>query len=108
MLKFVVVIYKKRDMSVEDFRRYFRDVHGPMVQRIPGLRKYVQNYLVADPKRKPPGWHGIAELFFEDWEAMETAWSSEPGVLATNDLEAFVDLTLTSWSVVEEATLRQQ
>jgi hypothetical protein len=36
---------------------------------------------------------------------METAWSSKQGVLATNDLEAFVDLSQTSWSVVEEAAL---
>lgn len=103
MLKFIVVVYKKPAMSVEDFRHYFRDVHGPMVLRIPGLKRYVQNYTVADPRRKPPGWHGIAELYFDDWKAMELAWASEQGVLATNDLEAFVDLSQTSWSVVEEA-----
>jgi uncharacterized protein (TIGR02118 family) len=103
MLKFVVVVYKRPGMSMEDFRHYFRDVHGPMVQNIPGLKKYVQNYIIADPKRKPPGWHGLAELYFDDWEAMEAAWSSEQGILATNDLGAFVDLSQTSWSVVEEA-----
>lgn len=90
-------------MSMEDFRHYFRDVHGPMVQSIPGLKKYVQNYTITDPKRKPPGWHGIAELYFDDWEAMEAGWSSEQGISATNDLEAFADLSRTSWSVVEEA-----
>ncbi len=103
MLKFMVVVCKRPDMSVEAFRYYFRHVHGPIVERIPGLKKYVQNYVVTDPRRKPPGWHGIAELYFDDWEAMETAWASEQGVLATNDLGAFVDLSQTSWSAVEEA-----
>ncbi len=69
MLKFIVVAYKRPDMSMEDFRHYFHDVHGPMVETIPGLKKYAQNYAVADPRRKPPGWHGIAELYFDDWEA---------------------------------------
>lgn len=59
MLKFVVVLYKKTGMSAEDFRLYFCQVHGPLAQRLPELRKYVQNYVVADPKRKPPGWDAL-------------------------------------------------
>ena len=62
MLKFVVVLYKKPGMSVEDFRQHLRQQHGPLAQKLPGSRKYVQNYVIADPKRKPPGWNGIVEL----------------------------------------------
>jgi uncharacterized protein (TIGR02118 family) len=105
MLKFLVVLYKKPEMSTEDFRQYLRYVHGPLAQKLPGLRNYVQNYVVADPKRKPPGWDGIVELYFEDWAAMEAAWASPEGAASDADLRAFVDLSRTRWSVVEEATI---
>ena len=106
MLKFAVVLYKRSDMTFEGFRDYFRNIHGPLVQRIPGLRKLVYNYVGADPTRKPPTWHGIAELYFDDFEAMQAAWSTPEGKAATKDLEAFVDLERTTWSVVEEEKLR--
>lgn len=105
MLKFVVVLYKKPGMSAEDFRQHLRHVHGPLAQKLPGLRKYVQNYVVADPKRKPPGWHGIVELYFDDWSAMEAAWASPEGAASDADLPAFADISRTTWSVVEEATI---
>ena len=105
MLKFAVVLYKRSDLSVEQFLKYYREIHGPMAERLPGLRKYVQNYVVADPKRQPPGWQIIAELYFHDWETMEKAWASPAGITATADLEAFADLRRTTWAVVEEAVI---
>ncbi len=105
MLKFAVVIYKKSELSEEGFRNYFRDVHGAMARKIPGLRRYVQNHVVADPTRTPPGWHAIAELYFDNFEAMQAAWSTPEGEAATSDLVAFADLTRTTWSVVDEVTI---
>jgi len=71
------------------------------------LRKYVQNYVSADPRRKAPGWDAIIELYFDDWAAMEAAWASSRGAASDADLPAFADLTRTTWSVVEEVILRQ-
>ncbi len=105
MLKFVVVLYKRPDRSPAEFRSYFRDIHGPMVQKLPGLRKYIQNYVAADPKRKHPGWDGVAELYFDGWEALESAWASPEGKAATDDLAEFLDLERTTWSVVDEAII---
>lgn len=107
MLKFAVLIYKRADLSDDEFRNYFRNVHGAMARKIPGLRKYIQNHVVADPTRKPPGWHGIAELYFDDFEAMQAVWSTPEGEAATRDLEAFADLARTTWSVVDEVTIRE-
>lgn len=39
MLKFMVVLYKRPEMSSEEFRRYLRDVHGPLAKNLPGLRR---------------------------------------------------------------------
>ena|SRR5713101_5496131 len=106
MVKFAVVLYKRPDWSMEDFQNYLRGVHGRLAMKIPGLRRYVQNYVAQDPSRKPPGWHAIAELYFDNWEAMEAAWASPEGESATKDLGAFADLSLTTWSVVEEKIIR--
>ena len=106
MLKFVVILYRRSDMSPDQFNDYFQNVHGPLADKIPGLKKYIQNYVIADPKRKHPGWDGIAELYFANWKEMESGWASHQGEVATNDLNEFVDLEKTSWSVVEENSIR--
>ena len=102
MLKFMVVLYKRPEMSGEGFRRYLRDVHGPLAKNLPGLRRYVQNFVEADPRRNPPAWDAVIELYFDDWGSMEAAWASPEGAASDADLRAFADLSRTSWSVVEE------
>jgi uncharacterized protein (TIGR02118 family) len=102
MLKFAVVIYRRKGLTRAEFRRHLEEIHGPLVLRLPGLRKYTQNYVSDDPKRKAPGWDAIVELWFDDQASMEAAWASAQGAASDADLPAFTDLTRTSWSVVEE------
>lgn len=106
MLKFVVVLYRRPDVSPEEFRSNLRNVHGLMAERIPGLRRYVQNHVVADPTRRHPGWDAIVELFWDDWAAMEAAWQTPEGQEATQHLAAFADLSRSTWSVVSEDVRR--
>jgi uncharacterized protein (TIGR02118 family) len=107
MLKFMVVLYRRPGMSRTDFARYLREVHGPMAQKLPGLRKYTQNYVADDPARKHPGWDAIIELYWDNWNEMEAAWKTPAGEAATKDLEQFADLDRTNWSVVDEWYLRE-
>jgi uncharacterized protein (TIGR02118 family) len=102
MLKFMVVVYRKPELSDEQFRRHLKQVHGPLAQKLPGLRKYTQNYPCADAKREHPGWDAIVELYFDDWQTMEQAWASPEGAASDADLSLFADLKRTTWSVVEE------
>lgn len=106
MLKFVVVLYKRASLTEEEFSRWLREVHGPLAEKLPGLKRYIQNFVVADPNRKHPGWSAVVELYFADWEAMESAWRSPEGIAATGDLGAFADLERTTWSVVGERCVR--
>jgi uncharacterized protein (TIGR02118 family) len=106
MLKFMVVVYKRADLTDEQFRQHFEQVHGPLAAKLPGLRHYIQNYCsYDDARRKPPGWDAIVELYFDDWDAMEAAWESPEGKAADADLPLFADLSRTTWSVVEEVTV---
>jgi uncharacterized protein (TIGR02118 family) len=102
MLKFMVVIYRKPELSAAEFRRHLQEVHGPLAMKLPGLQKYVQNFASDDSKRESPGWDAIVELYFESWAAMEAAWESPQGKASDADLPLFADLNLATWSVVEE------
>jgi uncharacterized protein (TIGR02118 family) len=104
MLKFMVVLYRRAGMTAEEFRRHLQQVHGPLAKKLPELRKYVQNYACADPKRAP-GWDAIVELYFDDWAAMEAAWDSAEGAASDADLPLFADLSRTTWAAVDEITL---
>ena len=73
MLKFLVVLYRRPDITAERFHAVLRDEHGPMAERIPGLRRYVQNHVARDPGRDHPGWDAVVELYWDDWASMEAA-----------------------------------
>jgi uncharacterized protein (TIGR02118 family) len=45
MLKFIVVIYKRPDLTQEQFRRHQQQIHGPLARNLPGLRNYIQNFV---------------------------------------------------------------
>ena len=104
MLKFMVVLYKRPDLTQEEFRRHLQEIHGHLAKALPGVRKYIQNFVVADPKCTP-GWDAIIELYFDDWASMEAAWASPQGAASDADLPAFADLTRTTWSAVDEVTV---
>lgn len=106
MLKFVVVLYRRADLSEEQFHEHLRNEHGPMAERLPGLRRYVQNHVLPDANRQHPGWDAVVELFWDDWASMETAWRTPEGERATRHLAEFVDLSRSSWSVVSEEVRR--
>jgi uncharacterized protein (TIGR02118 family) len=101
MLKFIVVIYKRPDLTQEQFRRHLQEIHGPLARNLPGLRKYMQNFVCEDPTRKP-GWDAVVELYFDNWSSMEAAWASPQGLASDADLPAFADLTRTTWAAVDE------
>ncbi len=107
MIKFMVVLYRKPELTVAQFREHLETVHSRLAQNLPGLMRYRQNYVVADTKRKHPGWDAIVELYFENREVMEAAWASPQGAASDADLTLFADTGRTTWSVVEEVTVQE-
>lgn len=105
MLKFMVVVYRRPDLTAAEFRRHLEEVHSPLAKALPGLRRYQQNHVASDSKRDHPGWDAIVELYFDNRESMEAAWASPQGAASDADLPLFADLTRTTWSVVKERNL---
>ena len=105
MLKFMVVLYRKADLTRQQFRTHLEEIHAPLARNLPGLKRYVQNHVCPDPKREHPGWDAVVELYFDNRDTMEAAWASQQGAASDADLPLFADLSRTTWSVVEEITI---
>jgi uncharacterized protein (TIGR02118 family) len=106
MIKVVYCFQKRPGMSHEDFDHYWRDVHGQIGARIPGLRRLVQSRavrLVADARQ--PDFDGVAELWFDDEAALMRARASEEWKLSTVDEHHFLDPSSILYGVTEERTV---
>ena len=103
MIKLVYCISKKPGMSDEEFFHYWRNVHGPIGARIPGLRRLVQSRRVTIAgDRRAPDFDGMAELWFDDMKALLAARGSPEWKLSTEDESNFVDHSRVAYFVSEE------
>jgi uncharacterized protein (TIGR02118 family) len=71
MIKVIMVVKKRQGISREEFYKYWKDVHGPLVAKhIPHLKKYIQNHFVEIPGNKYEG-DGIIETWYDDIESFQ-------------------------------------
>src|SRR5690348_5280043 len=77
----------------EEFHARWSDSHAPLAARLPGLRKYVQNRVIADlPKATRRGnfiFDGFGFMWFDDISSMQRSFSSGEQEKCTTDLTAF-------------------
>ena len=99
MVKVLVVLQKKEDMTRAEFRRYWREIHGPIGARMPGVRRYMQNHVLADGAP----FDGVAEMWFESPADMQAAFTSEAAAEAARDVANF--LSGTQVVMVEEVEM---
>lgn len=90
------LLRRRPDLSREQFRAHWRDVHGPLARQMPGLRGYHQNHVVDDRQlgvdHSRGAWDidGISELWFDSAEAMEAAIASPAYQPVRDDSPAFL------------------
>ena len=78
MIKTVGLLTRKSGATHEQFVKHWVGTHAPLAHKVPGLRRYVQNHLRGERTRADiPATEveldGIAELWFDDQAALETA-----------------------------------
>jgi uncharacterized protein (TIGR02118 family) len=81
MIKTLSLLTRKPGLSHEAFIRHWVEVHAPLAHAVPGLRRYVQSHIRAEPSRPDIATNeiavdGIAELWFDDRAALERAHAS--------------------------------
>ncbi len=103
MVKIVYCISKLPRLTNEEFHRYWRDVHGPIAGGIPGCRKYVQSHTIHRAfGGREPAFDGVAELWFDDWTALEAAMATKEVAAALEDERKFIDHSRTALFIAEE------
>jgi uncharacterized protein (TIGR02118 family) len=74
---------------VNAFERYYADTHAALATAIPGLRRFEAARGIATPDGSELPYRRIAELTFEDVEALQAGLASEEGQAAVNDIPNF-------------------
>jgi uncharacterized protein (TIGR02118 family) len=105
-MKLIYVLRRKPGMSLEEFQRYWRECHGPLVARYAatlGIRRYVQVHtrlpvqpVAPDPLRGPmqEPYDGVAELWLDAESATGTPHERrEAARLLAEDEAKFIDFS---------------
>lgn len=102
MLHLFYFITKRADLEAAAFSRYWRDTHGPIVQRIPQLRRYLQSHAISETPLSP-SFDGAAEAWVDDaasLEALQQSAEYRDGALA--DEPNFIDMDRVAWMVTRD------
>ena len=104
MVKLIYTITRKAGMSVEEFQRHWRDVHGPIAAKMPGCRRYVQSHVLPQlyDREQQPAYDGVAELWFDDYETMQASFYSPEAKAARADELHFIDHSKSFLIITEE------
>lgn len=87
MVKAVVLYGHPEDP--EAFERHYAEKHTPLAEAIPGLRRFEAARGVATPDGSAVPYQRIAELTFDDVDALQAGMASAEGQAAVDDLPNF-------------------
>jgi uncharacterized protein (TIGR02118 family) len=92
MAKGIGFVKRRPGMSVEDFQRHWREIHGSLGLAVPGLRRYEQSHtrLAAYAQGREPKWDGISLIWFDDSKALRAGMTSPEFKLAQTDDPNFI------------------
>ena len=117
MIKFVMCITRRPNMTREEFKDYWMNKHGPFFMNnadAMGAKKYVQSHTLDTPLNEGlrtsrgmlPEYDGVAEVWFESEEALMEGMSSPEGqklgAALLEDEGNFIDHSKSSAFIVEE------
>ena len=91
-LKSIDFVNRKAGMSVAQFQRYWRDIHGPLCLAAPAMLRYKQNQTrpAAYDKRKAPPYDGVAMIWYEDLQSLRSAAATAEFEILRSDVENFM------------------
>jgi len=87
MVKLVVAYGPPEDAAA--FDQYYADTHAPLAQAIPGLRNFEAGKVLGTPDGSAAPYHLIAQLSFDDLEALQAALGTPEGQAAAGDIANF-------------------
>lgn len=83
----LIALYRKPADTAEFDKHYF-EVHTPLVKQYPGLRKLEITKVTGAPIGEAK-FYLMAEMYFDNKEAMDAAMASKEGKAVAKDLMSF-------------------
>jgi uncharacterized protein (TIGR02118 family) len=83
MIKVISLLKRQTNLSFEEFKKWISEEHPSLGQKIPGLRGYRVNALVAENPDAP--YDAVSEMWFENDAARKAAFESPEGKAAAAD-----------------------
>jgi uncharacterized protein (TIGR02118 family) len=108
MIKTISLLTRRAELTHEQFVKHWFEVHGPLAHAVPGLRRYVQSHILSERTRPDiPASEveidGIAELWYDDRDAMARALASPEAKTLYADGVLFIGRIKTY--VIDERTI---
>ncbi len=91
-IKSIDFVTHKSGMPIDEFRAYWRELHGPLCAAIPAVRRYVQNHTRRSiyDSGKTPAFDGVAMTWFDSMDALRAAAPTPEFARLRDDVEKFV------------------
>ena len=86
MIKLIALYRRPSDKT--DFDMHYDAIHVPLVKKYPGLRKLEVTRITGAPIGETK-FYLIAEMYFDDKDAMDRALASPEGKAVTRDIISF-------------------
>ena len=102
MLKVMIVLYKRPDMSRDEFSEYWHGPHAAITKEWPGVRRYFQNHVLPELPLGDPPCDGIAELWFDNQDVLLSSLGSAEAQRTLTDLANFADTERTKPVIVDQ------
>lgn len=101
MIKLICFVRRKEGMSSDEFHRYWRDVHGPLVARTRSGQhalRYEQNHSVSDDD----GYDGVTIQWYSSVEDFYASIREDDYAEINADIEKFLDTSRLQFVLTEE------
>jgi uncharacterized protein (TIGR02118 family) len=100
MIKLLFLAKKQSYLSYDQFITYLVKIHAPLVEQMPGARRYVINAVLPESSFTTQGCDAVEEIWFDSMAAMQEAMASKEGREVVADRRSFS--TRDTGSVVAE------
>lgn len=84
----LIALYKHPE-NKEEFDEHYFNVHGPITEKIPGLRKMEVTKIVGSPMGGEGKYYLLCEMYYDDHEALKKGLKSAEGKASGKDLMGF-------------------
>lgn len=87
MVKLVALFKHPEDATA--FDQHYREVHAPLMQAVPGLHKMEVTRFTGGMRGEKPEYYLMAEMYWDDKDAMMQAMATPENRAAGKDLMGF-------------------